>query len=229
MKESFYKSIKTLLKICIYLRKGIFFIMYSYIVGKIVKINQKSITVENNFFGYSIFVANPNEFENNKIQKVYLYKNLANNNRNLWNEELYGFKSYDQKELFLNLLNVSGVGVKTAILICKNNANLIKNLIFKKSYDELSLLENITPKLAKTIIDQLSESFLIKNLETSHANIDQSNNKLTNVNQALKSLGYQKQEIQSAINKISETDFNKLELSDLIASVIKIINSYESQ
>ncbi|MBQ6970052.1 hypothetical protein IJQ19_00215 [bacterium] len=44
--------------------------MYSYIVGKVISINKKSITLENNYVGYVINVNGLNNFTKNKVIKL---------------------------------------------------------------------------------------------------------------------------------------------------------------
>lgn len=84
--------------------------MYSYIIGEIVEINVDHIVVENNGIGYLIYVSNPYEFTKGKEIKVYLYQYVK--------EDillLYGFKTIEEKEMFLKLILVKGIGCKTAI------------------------------------------------------------------------------------------------------------------
>lgn len=67
--------------------------MYSYIVGKVISINKKSITLENNYVGYVINVNGLNNFTKNKVIKLWLYKYTNITNKNSLNEEFYGFRS----------------------------------------------------------------------------------------------------------------------------------------
>lgn len=67
--------------------------MYSYIVGKVISINKKSITLENNYIGYVINVNGLNNFVKNKVIKLWLYKYVNITNKNSLNEEFYGFRS----------------------------------------------------------------------------------------------------------------------------------------
>jgi Holliday junction resolvasome RuvABC DNA-binding subunit len=54
--------------------------MVSYIIGKIVSLNKKSITIESNYTGYTVFVSDPTKYETGKIKKIYLFQNLSINN-----------------------------------------------------------------------------------------------------------------------------------------------------
>jgi Holliday junction DNA helicase RuvA len=184
-------------------------------VGKIVSINKKTVTVENNYVGYVINVPKPDAFEANKIKKFYLYKHMSTNNKNNLIEELYGFEQYDCKELFLHLININGIGPKTALNVCSNDIVTVKQLINKRDIQSLSVLEGITPKYARLIVDNLCDVFT----DNKDAGTTADLGKLA---QALKSLGYAAKDIEFAIKHI-ELNNGLLDLSDLISQSIKLI------
>ncbi|MDR2847260.1 MAG: Holliday junction branch migration protein RuvA [Mycoplasmataceae bacterium] len=191
--------------------------MYSYLVGKIISSNKKSITFENNYTGYHIYVSDPSMFEIGKVCKIYVIKNLSiNNNKNRIVEELYGFGKYDQKELFLKLINVGGIGYRTALNICYNDVNQLKSLILAKDSDTLSSLPGITPKIARAIVDEVY-------IDTDDTTSNNKSAMVSDLVKALKSLGYEKKEIDLALHNVKVTE--GLELSDLISSAIKLIVS----
>ena len=51
--------------------------MYNYIIGKVTIQENNYIVVENNGIGYTIYVANPFSFEENKESKVYVYNQIV--------------------------------------------------------------------------------------------------------------------------------------------------------
>ena len=86
--------------------------MYSYIRGEITEINSNYIVLENNNIGYQIYVPNPYSYQLNKEYTVYIYTKVAEEEYTL-----YGFRDKEQKELFLKLISVKGLGPKMAIPI----------------------------------------------------------------------------------------------------------------
>jgi Holliday junction DNA helicase RuvA len=193
--------------------------MYSYMIGKVIATNKKTITFENNYIGYVIYVSDPTKFEINKIKKLYLYKQLSFGNKNNVLEEIYGFERYETKNLFMNLLQINGVGPKTAINICRNDSQLVQTLIAKHDYEGLCALENITPKFARLMVEHLCETYKIDEKEQS---MD-----ISSLTRALKSLGYKNEEIEYAIKNIDSSK-NQVELSDLISQAIKVIAGQEN-
>jgi Holliday junction DNA helicase RuvA len=159
-------------------------------------------------------VSNPEDFEVGKVTKIYVHKNLTLNNKNHLLEEMYGFCHYEKKDLFRRLLTVSGIGCKTAIFICSNDVNIIKQAIINKDVETLTSLPGITPKNARIICEELE----FTNEEKSETNDYNHSGELI---KALKTLGYSKNEIDYAVKSIDFTA--KAELSDLISNAIKII------
>ena len=193
--------------------------MYSYLYGEVVSINKKTITFECNNIGYAIYVTNPNEYSLQKKIHLYVYSQYSLTSKNSFIDDMYGFKTYQAKELFLSLMRCQGIGAKTSLQICSNNNDLIRQLIIDKNTEELAKCRGVSAKSAKIIIDTLYDFYITK------ANIDNSNTKqITELFSALNSLGYKEKDIQYAISKLNiKRKPTQDELSDLITQAIKII------
>ena len=84
--------------------------MYSYIKGEVVGIEPSGIVLDNNGIGYFIYVANPYYYKMGEEYKVYVYNHIREDENSL-----FGFTSEDEKKLFLKLINVKGLGPRTAL------------------------------------------------------------------------------------------------------------------
>ena len=84
--------------------------MYEYINGKITDIQSGYIVLENNGIGYLVYTANPYSFDIGGEYKIYIYQYIREDENTL-----YGFKSYEEKDLFLRLTSVKGLGCKMAM------------------------------------------------------------------------------------------------------------------
>lgn len=191
--------------------------MLSYMIGKIISINKKSITLESNWTGFVINVTNPESFELGKVKKIYIHKHSVISNKNNLVEDYYGFANYEEKEIFLKLIALNGIGPKTAAQVLRNDINLLKTFILNKDIKNLSSLPSINERLAKQIIDGVNLTSL-KTVPTS--------TKIAELVTALKSLGYEKREIDYVVSDKQIIESN-LELSDLISNAIKIIATGE--
>lgn len=92
--------------------------MYEYINGTIAHIYPSYIVVEVNGLGYKILIANPFRLTEQLKQntKVFLYQDVKQDSI-----QLFGFMSLEEKNLFLKLINVSGIGPKSALAILAND------------------------------------------------------------------------------------------------------------
>jgi Holliday junction DNA helicase RuvA len=86
--------------------------MYEYLNGVITNIDPTYIVVEVGGVGYRVQVANPYAFPLNDLERVYVEQIVRENEITL-----YGFLTADEKLLFQKLLNVSGIGPKSALAI----------------------------------------------------------------------------------------------------------------
>ena len=84
--------------------------MLEFIEGKISDITPSYIVISTNGIGFQVYTPNPYSFKESELTKVYLYNHIREEEYTL-----YGFKSKEERELFLNLINVKGLGPKTGI------------------------------------------------------------------------------------------------------------------
>ena len=92
--------------------------MYAYIRGKIISRNDTQMVIDNNGIGYLIncpFAISSTLGANGEEVTVYVYQSVREDDISL-----YGFASADQKDIFLKLITVSGVGPKVAHNICSS-------------------------------------------------------------------------------------------------------------
>ena len=90
--------------------------MYSYIKGELVKITDDLIVVDNNGIGYEIicpFALSSKLGHVGSDVCVWLYQSVREDDISL-----YGFSEPEQKDMFLLLITVSGIGPKVAHSIC---------------------------------------------------------------------------------------------------------------
>ena len=86
--------------------------MYSYIKGIVVEIMPSYIVIDNNDIGYKVFVPNPFFYKENEQYKIYIYEHIREDEHSL-----YGFNDIEERDLFLKLIDVKGLGPKMALPI----------------------------------------------------------------------------------------------------------------
>lgn len=167
--------------------------MYAYLKGIVTEQTATGIVVELNKIGYEINVPNPYSYEENKEIKVYLYEHIREDEHTL-----YGFKNMDEKELFLKLINVKGLGPKMALpMLATGSINGIVDAIERENILYLKKFPKIGDKVAKQIILDLKGK-----LNTTIVEEDNSTEELIEV---LKGLGYKEKDYKGIINKVDST------------------------
>lgn len=170
--------------------------MYDYIKGKLTKITAKYIVVEAYGIGYMIHVANPYRFSDrvNQEQEIYVHQ-VIRDDAHL----LYGFQTEDEKEVFLNLISVSGIGPTTALAIIAvdDNAGLV-HAIEEKNITYLTKFPKIGKKTAQQMILDLESKMSALTTETPIAKNGTSsqNEALEEAMEALLALGYKAAELK---------------------------------
>lgn len=171
--------------------------MYFNIQGKITHLFRNSIIVEVNNIGYQLFVSRPKLFSLNKNELIYTHLVKREDE-----EYLVGFKTIEEKEAFLTLLKVKGIGPKTALTILGNtNINELYDAINNDDIYYLKKIPGVGNRCASQILLDLKGS--IKNLD---------NPILKDVSLALVNLGFKKSEITNVINKINTSNLSKEEI-----------------
>ena len=180
--------------------------MYSYICGKIT--NQYSTgVVDNNGIGYFINVANPYSFALDKEYKIYLYEHIREDEHSL-----YGFLNEEEKDLFLKLLSVKGIGPKMALpMLATGSISGIIDAIERENILYLKKFPKIGDKVAKQIILDLKGKLNITNVVTTK-NLDE----LVDV---LKGLGYKDKDYKAILGKVD----SELPIEEQVRVALKLL------
>ena len=130
--------------------------MYSFITGNIVSENVNEIVLENNGIGYLIYVSSTAIIKLKQLSqpvKVYTYLQVKEDEMSL-----FGFYAEEERDMFLKLISVSGVGAKTAIQIL-SGASVADLTVSIASCDasRFSKIKGIGKKTAERIVLELKD------------------------------------------------------------------------
>lgn len=181
--------------------------MYGYIIGTVTEIEASYIILENNKIGYIINVPNPYSFTLNSEYKIYIYTQIKEDEH-----LLYGFKELSEKELFLKLIGVKGLGPKMAIpMLATGSETGIMDAIERENILYLKKFPKIGDKVARQIILDLKGKLAS----------DNSNDKkdFTELSETLKSLGYKMPDIKRILPQIN----SELSLENQIKEALKLL------
>ena len=186
------------------------FNMYNYMVGTITETDATNVTLDVNGIGYLINTPNPYSFEINSEVKIYLYQVIREDENSL-----YGFKTKEEKEMFLKLISVKGLGPKMALpILATGSIAGIMDAIERENILYLKKFPKIGDKVAKQIILDLKGKISIAGIESS--NNSSSYEELIEV---LKGLGYKEKEIKSLVVKVNQ----ELPLEEQVKESLKLL------
>lgn len=171
--------------------------MYEYFKGRITQITPGAIVLETkDGIGYKIYPANPYHFEVNQEAQVFVEQIVRETELSL-----YGFATLTEKQLFNKLLNVSGIGPKSALAILAGAkpADLVA-AIENSQVAYLTQFPGVGKKTAQQIVLDLSGkmddfSSLVDQTSTTFADAEStdsvpSRSNLEDALAALEALGY---------------------------------------
>lgn len=185
--------------------------MYAYIKGFVKEIESNYIVLDNNGIGYLIYTPNPYSFNVDEEYTVYIYQNVKEDELTL-----YGFKLKEEKDLFLKLIEVKGLGCKMALpIIATGSINGIIDAIERENILYLKKFPKIGDKVAKQIILDLKGKLNTDGVVTTN-----NNDELIEV---LKGLGYKTQGILKVVRQVN----TNLSLEDQIKESLKLFLKWE--
>lgn len=205
--------------------------MYEYIKGTVTSKQTDSyrgnyIVLEANNIGYFI-AAGKRSVEKLQIgDEVKIYLSLIHREDLM---SLIGFLTKEERDIFNILQSVSGVGVKTALIICDEFSSFeLLDIMLREDAKELSRAKGVGAKVAQKIIIEVKDKLLNKSKITP---VDIPDTKgfdseiFSEVQSVLISLGYSLEESKNAIKEIINY---KKDLNDT-ESVLKYTLEYLSR
>ena len=170
--------------------------MISYLSGQIILKRDKFIILEVNSIGYKVFLNRQTLLNLPEIGgnlKVFTYQNVKEEAL-----DLYGFLTYEGLEFFETLMDIRGVGPKSALDISAlGSLDKIKDRILKQDEKIFEGIPGIGEKKAMTIILELTGK--IKMLGQKKGSVDEAEG-------ALMQLGFSKQQAKDALSRVFSKD-----------------------
>ncbi|WP_016999271.1 Holliday junction branch migration protein RuvA [Mammaliicoccus lentus] len=184
--------------------------MYAYIKGEISQLYPTHIVVENNGIGYEIQTPNSYRFQSQLEEEAQVFTQLiVREDAHL----LYGFIDLEEKDMFLNLIKVTGIGPKSALaILAASTPNEVKIAIENENEAYLTKFPGIGKKTARQIILDLKGKLTITEESELFAQADESKNDvLEEAVLALEALGYSKREITKVKKSLEKETFDTVD------------------
>lgn len=137
--------------------------MIDYIKGEIAELSPASITIECGGIGYqaNISLNTYSVLNGTSSAKIYVYESIREDAY-----VLFGFADKGERQLFLHLISVSGVGPSTArVILSSMNFTEIESAIATENVAVLQSIKGIGPKTAQRIIVDLKDKIIATDVQ----------------------------------------------------------------
>ena len=195
--------------------------MIDQISGKIISINNNYVVLAVGGLGIKVSIAATfaSKLVNEDLITLVTYLNVREDAL-----DLYGFKNESERNLFLMLISISGIGPKLAVSILSGvELDELKSNILSGDIKSLTSIPGVGAKTAKRIIIELKDK-LSKTATTElgfEENFDPKISK--DVLSALVGLGYSESTVLEVIKRINPAKSNK-SIESVIKEALKILN-----
>lgn len=192
--------------------------MIDYIKGDIAELTPASVTLDNGGIGYfiSISLNTYSALESKKSEKLYIYESIREDAH-----QLFGFIDKQERDLFILLISVSGIGASTArMILSAMTITELQLVISGGNADILKTVKGIGLKTAQRIIVDLKDKIKVNSEEALSVGVNTEN--ANEAIAALVMLGFSQVPSQKAVAKILKENPDST-IEQIIKSALKIL------
>ena len=140
--------------------------------------------------------------------------------------ELYGFYDDHERDVFMQLNSISGIGPRSAMnILSGTNPIEFKKKIIDSDVASLTSIPGIGTKTAKRIIVELKDKFTDQETgsDLDFLLVSSDKDKIDDVTKVLISLGYKRSAINQVIKKLVSKDGLDENIEDIIKGALKLL------
>ncbi len=192
--------------------------MIAYLEGKFSYKNPAVVYLDVNGVGYEVNISlnTWSQIQNLSQGKLFTYLQIKEDAHTL-----YGFFDITEKEMFVMLIGVSGVGAATArMMLSSMKSDEISRAILQNNAKLLESVKGIGRKTAERLVLELRDK-VSKQPFDSNTTLLKGNSFEQDALNALVALGISKPVAEQSINKIISTELSIINLEDLIKKALK--------
>ena len=193
--------------------------MYAYLQGKFTYKSPAQVYVEVNGVGYEVNISlhTYSMIQSLSEGRLYTYLQIKEDAH-----VIFGFADKAEKEIFLLLISVSGVGASTArMMLSSVKPDEISSAIMQGNVKLLEGVKGIGKKTAERLVLELKDKVGKQSLSTGSA-IVLNNSIEQDALIALTALGISKNQAEASIQKIIRAEPSITQLEELIKKALKM-------
>lgn len=194
--------------------------MYAYLRGKFTLKNPAQVYIDVNGVGYEVNISLNTYAHIQQKEEGQLFTHLQVKEDG---HTLFGFFDKSEKDLFIQLISVSGIGAATArMMLSHMKPEEITRAILQGNVRLLESIKGIGKKTAERLVLELKDK-VGKSIGDVNTTALQGNSLQQDALNALIALGISKAQAESSLQKINSTEPGVTNLEDLIKKALKSI------
>ncbi len=198
--------------------------MFDYIQGKVVTRQPTHVVIETGGVGYLLHITlnSYDQIEEGKDQKVFTWLQVQEDAQRLW-----GFKEPAEREVFLHLISVSGIGPNTARLILSGmSPDECRQAILTDNELAFRQVKGVGPKTAKRVMMELKDKMLKTTGDTTTLKTgSQKSQSVEEALAALITLGFVKSQAEKVLQQIIHEEGRDLPTESLVRMALRKLSA----
>ena len=129
--------------------------MYDYIKGELIELTPTEVVLDSNGIGFKILISiqTYSSLKHGEKVKLYIHHHVREDL-----EQLFGFHDKDERFIFRNLIDVSGIGPNSArMMLSSLTSDEIRNAIIAGDLNKLKSIKGIGLKTAQRLLIELKD------------------------------------------------------------------------
>ncbi len=191
--------------------------MYEFIEGKMVEKHPTHVIIECQGIGYGLYVSlNTSSSLNEERCKLFTHLVIREDSM-----LLYGFKEREERAMFRHLIEVSGIGPNTAIVVLSDmTAEEVREAVLTGNVEAFKQVKGVGPKTAQRAIVDLKDR-LEKSEALATSSSDPHNSSKDEALSALTALGFEQQKARKALDKSRKESDGELSVEELVKNALR--------
>lgn len=192
--------------------------MITQLQGKLVEKNPTNVVIDCNGVGYFVNISLNTyaALPESEAIKLYTYLQIKEDAHTL-----YGFLTKAEREVFILLISVSGVGAGTArTMLSSLTAAQVRNAIVNGEVATIQSVKGIGAKTAQRVVLDLKDKML-KLQDFADAPISAVSTHKEEALAALEVLGFMRKQAEKVVDKIVQVAPESLSVEDIIKQALK--------
>lgn len=198
--------------------------MIGFLEGRLKQKHPDHIIVDVGGVGYSVQVPLSTFYElpePGQVAALYIHTYVREDTL-----QLYGFKTLAEKEMFLHLITVNGIGPRLAVnILSRLNADALREVIFTQDHHRLRNIPGVGKKIAERIVLELRDRLGGSKGEVPVPDSlgKASSEKFADALSALLNLGYRPSEAQKSLHEVQKHLEPEAPLEKLLKEALRML------